>query len=238
MQRMQDKEFDQLFRDRFENAEVEPAAGLWNDIVLELEPKRKGGVSFYWLSAAAVTLLVAAVSLLSPKSETIRLQAPLASIAAKEEQDVPSSDRVSAVRQRAAEPEAKVSRSTPLVIAPRITEKEMQNNLAALQPREQIIHPVVKEPEVRKLPEEAVPASEVMLASADVATVNPGPDMTMESTPQEHKGIRNVGDLINFVVNKVDKRENKIVQFDTDDDNSSLISLNLGIIKFNKKSNK
>lgn len=238
---MQDREFDQLFRDRFEHAEIEPAAGLWNGIAQELEPKKRGrSISFYWVSAAAVALLVAAVSLLNPETETIRLQAPLASTEPKEEQRVSSSDEViTGVQQRTIEPAAKISRSTPLVIAPRAAEKEVQNNLAALQPREPIVHPVIKQPEVRELPEESIPATEVMLASADVATVNSGTsDTAAESVQQEHKGIRNVGDLINFVVNKVDKRENKIVQFDTDDDNSSLISLNLGIIKFNKKSSK
>jgi len=233
---MQDKEFDQLFRDRFENAEIAPAAGLWNEIAQELEPKRRRGISFYWVSAAAVALLVAAVSLLSPKSETIRLQAPLAGTMFKEQ--IPSSEEVTrSVQQNAIQSVAGTSVSTPLVIAPRVTEKEMQNNLAALQPKELFIHPVSKQAEIKELPEEAMPATEVMLASADVVAV-PNQDAVTESAQQEHKGIRNVGDLINFVVNKVDKRENKIVQFDTDDDNSSLISLNLGIIRFNKKSNK
>ena len=29
---MQDKEFDQLFRDTFEDAQVEPSLNLWNSI--------------------------------------------------------------------------------------------------------------------------------------------------------------------------------------------------------------
>ena len=52
----------------------------------------------------------------------------------------------------------------------------------------------------------------------------------------ERKGISNVGDLVNFVVDKIDKREEKLLQFNTnDDDQSSLVSINIGIIKLNTK---
>jgi hypothetical protein len=52
----------------------------------------------------------------------------------------------------------------------------------------------------------------------------------------QRKGIRNVGDLVNFVVDKVDKREKKLVRFNTDDDdNSSIVGINIGFLKFNKK---
>ena len=47
-----------------------------------------------------------------------------------------------------------------------------------------------------------------------------------------------MGDLINFVVDKVDKREDKLIRFDTDDDNSSLIGINIGMIRFSKKKHK
>ena len=52
----------------------------------------------------------------------------------------------------------------------------------------------------------------------------------------ERKGIRNVGDLVNFVVDKVDKRDKKLLHFNTDeDDNSSLVGINIGFLKLNKK---
>ena len=57
-------------------------------------------------------------------------------------------------------------------------------------------------------------------------------------TRTENKGIRNMGDLINYVVDKVDKSDEKIIQFKTEDDNSSLVALNIGIIRFNTKKHK
>ena len=59
-----------------------------------------------------------------------------------------------------------------------------------------------------------------------------------ENDMADKRGIRNMGDLINFVVDKVDKREDKLIRFDTDDDNSSLIGINIGMIKFSKKKHK
>jgi hypothetical protein len=55
----------------------------------------------------------------------------------------------------------------------------------------------------------------------------------------ERVRIRNAGDLVNFVVDKIDRREQKIVAFNTDDDdNSSLVALNIGPFRFNSKKHK
>lgn len=241
---MQDKEFDQLFKDRFEGAEVQPSANLWGNIAVQLEPKRKRTIPVFWWSAAAVVLLTMGIGLLSPETEKIRLQAK-GDVARAE---VVLSDTVSV-------PEAQVltSRvvsgdqdtmnvSTALVIAPRYDATEEKNSLPAVQPNAMDSRPVIKKPEVLTAEnaeprDKTVAVNEVMIANADLPADN-STEVTTEASAPEHKGIRNVGDLVNFVVNKVDKRENKIVQFDTDDDNSSLVSLNLGIIRFSKRSNK
>ena len=49
MQQMQDKEFDKLFKDRFEDAEIEPSANLWANIEHELAPKKKRVFPIYWM---------------------------------------------------------------------------------------------------------------------------------------------------------------------------------------------
>ncbi|HMI03336.1 MAG TPA: hypothetical protein VK541_12675 [Pedobacter sp.] len=241
---MQDKEFDQLFKDRFEDAEVQPSANLWGNIAEELEPQRKRSLPVYWWSAAAVVLVTLGIGLLSPKTERIRLQSA-GEVAGRV---VPGTDalanavRDAAVAKVAGQDDAeKIDRSTPLVIAPRLSAADEKNNLTAMQPNRRIVHPDDKPQEtitpVNELTKENIPANNVMIANADLPAENSA-DAISGTAPQEHRGIRNVGDLVNFVVNKVDKRENKLVQFDTDDDNSSLVSLNLGIIRFSKRSNK
>jgi len=52
----------------------------------------------------------------------------------------------------------------------------------------------------------------------------------------ERKNIRNVGDLVNYVVDKVDKRDKKLLRFTTDeDDNSSIVGINIGFLRLNKR---
>jgi hypothetical protein len=237
---MQDKEFDQLFRDRFDGAEIQPSANLWDSISDELSPKPKRSLPVYWM-AAAVAVIAVTVGLLMPKEEKIRLQA----VAVVNNEVVPDSSvaiakaplQLSDVSSAATD---KVE-STPLIIAPRVKLSRREKELATLQPNTTTDRPVYKQPEVVKElakvePKEERPKEEVVLAKADIPVENT--NVITETEPQENKGIRNVGDLVNYVVNKVDKREKKLIQFDTNDDNSSLVSFNIGFIKFNKKSDK
>ncbi|ETZ24000.1 hypothetical protein [Pedobacter sp. V48] len=235
---MQDKAFDQLFRDKFEGAEIQPSADLWNGISEELSPKPKRSLPVYWM-AAAVAVIVATIGLLMPmqKTEKIRLQAP--EMARNEVTPVPVVKTPAQVREVSSTVADKVE-STPLIIAPRIKLSSREKELAALQPKATTDRPVNKQPEVvstlaKVEPKEEAPKEEVMIAKAEPAEYT---DVAVEPEHQENKGIRNVGDLVNFVVNKVDKREKKFIQFDTNDDNSSLVSINIGFIKFNKKSDK
>lgn len=240
MQHMQDKEFDQLFRDRFDGAEIQPSANLWDSISEELSPKPKRSLPVYWM-AAAVAVIVVTVALLTPKQEKIRLQAAV--VASNE---VTSGNSISAINAPSQLSDVSSTatdkvESTPLIIAPRVKLSRSEKELAALQPNTRIDRPVYKQPEVVKElakvePKVATPKEEVVLAKVDLPIENT--DVITETEPQENKGIRNVGDLVNYVVNKVDKREKKLIQFDTNDDNSSLVSINIGFIRFNKKSDK
>ena len=58
MQPIQDKDFDKLFKNAFEDAEIVPSRDLWSSIESEIEPKKKRIIPIYWLSAAAVLLIV------------------------------------------------------------------------------------------------------------------------------------------------------------------------------------
>jgi hypothetical protein len=83
-----------------------------------------------------------------------------------------------------------------------------------------------------------------------VAVLNESPSqpVTILKTPQEtalnsaqpsakkhaKKRIRSLSDLVNFVVAKVDNREEKILETSTDEAILSLTSLNVGPLKFKK----
>ena len=233
---MQDKEFDELFRSNLGDAEVQPSAKLWDNIAKELEPRKRSILPIYWM-AAAVVLLTIAAGLLLPEQEKIRLQgSALAGIPAPTATEV----RTGATKKQTVAQQP-TYRSTPLIIAPRLNEADVKKDFAAVQPKVVKVHPVNMEPEIVKpvasniIQEPAIPENEIVIASTDV------PDeynAIAESETAERKGIRNVGDIVNYVVDKVDKREKKFIKFNTDDDNSSVVAINIGIIKFNKRSDK
>ena len=72
MQHMPDKEFDKLFKDKFNDAKIEPSANLWANIQKELAPKRRRIVPIYWMAAASILIAVSAM-LVFQKTEKIQI---------------------------------------------------------------------------------------------------------------------------------------------------------------------
>jgi type II secretory pathway component PulM len=232
MEHMEDKDFDQLFKGHFEEAEVAPSTNLWSNIEKELAPKKRVVLPAYWM-AAAVLLIGVMVAVLMPKSEPIRLQGSTVD-------NLASSQNTDVVNSGPAEEtvvEEQQEESTPLVIAPKLNEAQVRKDFASEQPVVERTHPVDKEvqntPAVLADVQPETPANEVMMARVE-APQEAIASVELEQT--EHRGIRNVGDLINIVVNKVDKRDKKLIQFNTDeDDNSSVVAINIGFLRFNKR---
>lgn len=249
MQPIQDKDFDQLFKDAFSDAEVTPSRDLWSSIESEIEPKKKRIVPFYWLYAAAV-LLIATVgvfiyqqqntdhsdrNLASNRTETIKPEVKGNSV----------NDSISAIPQAVEKqventmpvvtkkPSSSIAKTNKIELKPEekprvVTAPEMQKQetmIAKVEDPQQDIKEKIKE--AIQQPKEMVTAM-VETPTTDVINEN----------DQSNKGIRNVGDVVNLIVNKVDKRKDKFIQFRTDDDDSSLSSINIGPFKIGKKNRK
>ena len=230
MGHMEDKDFDQLFKDQFAEAEVAPSANLWAGIEKELLPRKRVVLPGYWM-AAAVVIVAVMVGVLMPKSEPIRLRGSAEFVA--NNLNTPTIEPSKAVDAVVVE-EVKVE-STPLIIAARLNENDVKKDFEAMQPIAVRKHPfnmvVENAPAVVAKVEPEVPADDRMIARVEAPQ-----DVTATAEAEQHKGIRNVGDLVNMVVNKVDKRDKKLIQFNTDeDDNSSLIAINIGFFRFNKR---
>lgn len=247
---MQDKEFDQLFRDRFSEAEIEPSANLWNNIEAELAPKKKKGFPVFWM-AAAVGIVAVTAGLLFTKTEKIGLQGPvqMAQHIAPEQVEAPVKTALEN-DYSSSEVEEEVE-STPLVIAPSIDVnykseyasvkvEKPKKDLGAMQPIDENAHlPNTTLASTASVEKDGwVSDTRTVLASVNTESQT-ADDVINENDQADRKGIRNVGDLVNFVVDKVDKRENKFLKFNTDDDdNSSLIGINIGFIKLNSRKHK
>ena len=260
MQAMQDKDFDQLFKDKFEGAEMRPSANLWSNIEKELTPKKKRAFPVYWAAAAAVAVIAVSLGLLAPEKEKMQLHGTVIDVASSgskaaiadgntvapaEAGDGNSNGSITSVSTTGTD--AIAEQGTPLILAPKMKLRNLvqENNLVAVQRNEKIkrhqikaveMKTTLKEEEVKSMPD--LPTEHV-IANVPIPDVQQGDQELTETEGSQRKGIRNVGDVINFVVDKLDKREKKLIQFKTDDDdNSSLIAVNIGILKFNPKRNK
>lgn len=240
MQAMQDKDFDRLFKDKFEGAEIQPSSNLWAKIDRELVPEKKRSFPMYRV-AAAVLAGVVGIALLTTKTEKLQLHGhTMVNENAVEQMTRPAaSGQESALQSTRGGTE-----SAPLVLAAKSNPERLvaKNNALTLPSKEAVNLRTIKTSSPAPVEEVLVqqPVAEqveVVTASADVPEHQD--EIVEEAENKPRKGIRNAGDVINFLVDKFDKREKKIIQFKTDDDdNSSLIAVNIGILKFNPKRNK
>jgi hypothetical protein len=252
MQPIRDKDFDQLFKDAFADAEVAPSRDLWSNIESEITPKKKRIIPVYWLSAAAV-LLIATIGVLVYQQQntssggkqlannTIEKTKPVlqeqvvkdssATIVAQVENIAPvvpvQPKAVSAIAKTKVKQAVKPVVEQPLIV----TAPEMQ--------KQETIIAKVEEPkkDIKTKIEEAILQPKEEIVTAVVATPVKTDDPVNENE-QSNKGIRNVGDVVNLIVNKMDKRKDKLIQFRTDDDDSSLASINIGPFKIGKRNKK
>jgi len=256
MQHMPDNDFDNLFRDKFMNAEVEPSANLWANIEGQLATKPKRRFPFMWVAAASVAV-VASVVMFTQSGEKIYLQGSTAEVAALQpvlEQPVSAVVETTMETAPAARPTIHTvtnrnlaKREVPAEAVAQLVE-DQKNIIAAVQPSTSNEHLPIKRAEVKTLDvtntANVVPVVNTASDNNNGAMMANLGNLADDDTPEQavennKKGIRNMGDLINYVVEKVDKRDKKIIKFNTDDDdNSSIIGLNIGFVKLNKKNNK
>lgn len=251
MQQMPDKEFDKVFRDNFESFEVEPSANLWPNIAVELAPTKKAKFPFLWVAAASATLVLGGL-LLIQSDDKIYLQGDANAMAANASlvNSAPSLISSKGSSATVAVIDLKMDNDRPVradfavnkvgsVTETTTAHIEQKNILANVQPNTAEEHKPIKRAEIKPIEMLAAVAIEaegeatntVYYASNFSSFIDDDLD---EATSK--KGIRNVGDLVNYVVDKVDRRDKKVIKFTTDDDdNTSIIGLNIGFIKLNKK---
>jgi len=248
MQHMPDKEFDNLFRDKFKDAEITPSANLWANIEKELEPRKKRVLPIYWMAAASIAIAITAM-LVFQKKEVIQLHGTDQTAQVKSALSI---DTIAIPKEKieVAQPQVQkmftkteavnVIKDEKQAVVNDLIENNSKKDQLVLQPNSNNDRLPIKQQDPR--PIDVLPNKEIQnensIVIAHVPTTEKIEDNNTisEAGSTDRKGIRNVGDLVNYVVDKVDKRDKKLVRFNTDDDdNSSIIGINIGFLKFNKK---
>lgn len=250
MQPIQDKDFDQLFKDRFEDAEITPSRDLWSSIESEIEPKKKRIIPVYWLSAAAI-LIIATVGIMiyqqqdvAPKQYANNVATNIIPVIVKPQVKDSLVSNTELTKDVAKALPGHVKPSTTLVqTAVKENAKPIEKQKVISEPdiqKQETMIAKVEEPkkDIKTKIEEAVfKTKEETVLAANVNEVI-ADEVIDSGYPSERKGIRNVGDVVNLIVNTMDKRKDKVIQFRTDDDDSSISVVNIGPFRIGKKSRK
>lgn len=250
MQTTSDNEFDAFFREKLGSFESKPSDAVWERIAGELGPgrKKRRQARVWWAAASVVCLITCSYWLMRP-AERIKLRGEVAkhqpSLAtAKPHEAVPAAV-VSGAEARGSmlmESKARSSESHPAahVRAQSQTGKgTAEVNVALAKKDEPVLLPEGALPAVNPHVEEQrpvqTPAPVVLAMSTDErhSGVEQG-----QQEERQHNGIRSVGDLVNFVVAKVDKRKDKIIEFTEDEEGSLISGINLGVLKIRTKGEK
>ncbi|WP_299356559.1 hypothetical protein [Mucilaginibacter sp.] len=254
---MQDKEFDQVFNSKFEDFEMEPSAMVWDNIADELDGKKgKRAIMPYLSIAATVLVLLTAGILFMQKGNTPAQKADKIKLTANHIEPVKPQinktetqpavvtkpiDRVATIAKHQTVNALPVNKITmPVTInvdnsvkEPEYTKTDNQQLIAVVTaPASTIINASV--PDVQLTPKTI---GIVAQAPVERPAVMASAEKQNEAPAKKH-GIRSLGGLINVLVAKVDKREDKIIEFsdsDDDDTESNVTGVNLGVIKIKRQ---
>lgn len=258
---MQDKEFDDLFRSKLDNFEVEPSAQVWQNIDTELNGRKRRSIFPILSIAASVLILLTAGILFIPKKGVVKHNRPDSNNVAinKIKPAVVKPENVNPVTPSVKKEEQVAAVQTPVkhiasshqpkVIATQVKSNEQVQQVIAkeqlVKPEQQPVLAVVNnKTEENTKPIELEPApltikkadhdASISIPSQPVLASIPVPVEKTKPVAKKH-GIRNFGDLVNLVVAKVDKRKDKLIQFtDSDDDESMISAVHIGAVKIKR----
>lgn len=252
---MLDKDFDQIFKSSFEDFEVAPAADSWNKITKELDKKGIKKFPIFWMAAASVVIVLGiGVGLYTKPTEVIKLkpnhQNDVLANLSKEQQTpiVENSEDLIEVDKSTLRVEKTAQNK---IIAPNNaktnelsieTQEKFADNATNTIEKNVLVEETVKtiKPLRAKLVTEQILEEENNLNNHILPT-SIAQKVTDKSQIEDNIGfgkkikISTVGDLVNFVVAKVDKREEKIIKVSkTEESDNEVTGINLGLFRFIK----
>ncbi len=257
---MQDKEFDELFRAKLDSFETEPSANVWPGIAGELDSAKRRRTLAPWLSiAAGIVVLIGVGLFFIPKKTNTIMHLPVKPGIAKALQPGTTTQtapgqaiQTSPVKSDPVKPKegsevARVQHNQPATItslksvdtaglAPKEAKSNEPQLMANVSQPTTVKTPVVPDPAIQLAVKTGIDQLTAASLKADKLASQAPTDNKKDSVlvKRKHK-IHNFGDLVNLVVDKLDKRQDKVIQFaDDEDGDSHLTGVNLGIVKIKK----
>jgi len=257
---MQDKEFDEVFRSKLEDFESEPAGHVWPAIEQGLNSSNKRKTLLPWLSAAAsVVIMATAAGVLVFTRHGAVAHIPVKPVMSQ----TPGSTNTGLVAANPVHSQGsgtrpndsrRQDRSGYQTIPGRIIAKNAPANNIDTMPARSGVYKQGDAGLTGNIAHQQITTSKAVVPDKDVQlTASSVTDLALKATPdhiaspvtamiktdtakvkQRHK-IHSFGDLVNLVVDKVDKSKDKLIVFSKDDeDDAHITNVNLGAVKTKK----
>ncbi|TWI99302.1 hypothetical protein JN11_02619 [Mucilaginibacter frigoritolerans] len=254
---MQDKELDELFSSKLDNFEVQPSAQVWDNISAGLtDKKRKKSLIPFLSVAASITVLVTAYVLFIPQKQNTGTHPGKNTFAGTKtnikntpanilqaDTNKPAITSTSAVY-------AKVntkynSHPSKTIRVVHLNEDYTVDTVKTINTTDKPIYAEVSQRQTDAI-KAIVPDENIPLQSAETPALDTKHALAMQVLPvnnkQETRSVKKkhrmntFGDMMNAVIAKIDKRQNKFIEFsNTDGDEATITSVNLGIVKIKKE---
>ena len=243
---MQDNELDHLFHSNLEGFEMEPSAKVWQNIDAELQTGKRWKIilmPFLSVAASIIVLITAGILFISRKTPLVKNNPPVKKTAvvaaivkpqvtqtAIAANPVNQSNRIRSVKKNIAvrqQPVANTTISQPSPVTPPVqlviadVPQKHDDNVQNVKIDTAVIAQTI--PSVQTI------------KPATIASNIPAAAPATKPAGKKHR-IHSFGDMMNVVIAAVDKRKDKFIEFsDTDDDESTITGVNLGIVALKKQ---
>lgn len=243
MHSVSDEDCDKLFRDKLYSFETEPSDAVWGSITEQLNSgKEVRSFPILRMAAASMIAMIGFGMWLAATKKPMRLTGTKNTISISPTQETkkvsvqPPNQVVESVSVQIA---SKV-KVVPVSIASTVARKSQirEEKLVTMVDPEQLrekentkstIAAIKEQPAVENESLADKQAPSMTLASHSVI------ELEQNEPPLRPAKIRSVGSLVNFVVSKVDKRKNKIIEFKEGDEGVIVSGIDLGLLKYKSK---
>jgi hypothetical protein len=260
---MQDKEFDDLFHSKLDGFEIEPSAHVWHGIAGELAAgKRRKSLLPFLSVAASIVVLVAAGVLFIPQKASLTVKHnvkpkpgqtlvhPVTSGLAVTKSNpvvLPAKNAGKLIAATISKTNAQPVAKTNGLVITTVNKQAAKSVDTAVAGNKQTLAAITQKPEAIKA---IVPDSNTQIAIKQPMQISPAftakPEIAAVHLPTAEKQdvqpvkssrkVHSIGHFINSVVAKIDKRQDKFIEFtDIDDEGSVLTGVNLGFVKIKKE---
>lgn len=259
MHPISDKELDKLFQQRFGDLEVEPSNDVWGKITNKMDNKEsvKRSFSIFWMAAASIIVVISAGLWFTRPIEIIKLQRS-PEIAEEQVEILVPQIRKEPITEPVQE-EPILAELNP-GITEFVNEKPAGSDFKLLTEISQVIpelkpaaeqaqlviaSAIVKKPITTQL-KQSVKVPERYSGDQSLLDVTQADMIAKVDVPEDHalneervhngnRRIRSIAGLVNFVIAKVDRREDKLIEFKDGVEGSEVSGINLGLVKIKSR---